>query len=134
MRIGYLECFSGISGDMLLGALVDAGVSFALLEETTAALDVGARLEMRAVMGAELPLRKWMSSLPTRQHLIQPAPMQGTRTPMASIPTGRTRMRAIRTGIMRTKAILTRHSLIPRMRMLHIVIYPRYWRSSTRLP
>jgi uncharacterized protein (TIGR00299 family) protein len=50
MRIGYLECFSGISGDMLLGALVDAGVSFALLEETTAALDVGARLEMRAVM------------------------------------------------------------------------------------
>jgi uncharacterized protein (DUF111 family) len=49
MRIGYLECFSGISGDMLLGALVDAGVSFALLEETAAALDVGARLEMRRV-------------------------------------------------------------------------------------
>ena len=47
MRIGYLECFSGISGDMLLGALVDAGVPFALLEETTAALNIGARLEMR---------------------------------------------------------------------------------------
>ena len=41
MRIGYLECFSGISGDMLLGALVDAGVPFALLEETTAALNIG---------------------------------------------------------------------------------------------
>jgi uncharacterized protein (TIGR00299 family) protein len=49
MRIGYLECFSGISGDMLLGALVDAGVPFSLLEETTAALNVGARLEMRKV-------------------------------------------------------------------------------------
>lgn len=49
MRIGYLECFSGICGDMLLGALVDAGVSFDELEKATAALKVGARLEMRKV-------------------------------------------------------------------------------------
>jgi hypothetical protein len=49
MRIGYLDCFSGISGDMLLGALVDAGVPFAHFEETVAALNVGARLEMRKV-------------------------------------------------------------------------------------
>ncbi|MCD6415767.1 MAG: nickel pincer cofactor biosynthesis protein LarC [Planctomycetes bacterium] len=36
MKIGYLDCFSGISGDMLLGALVDAGVP---LERIEAALD-----------------------------------------------------------------------------------------------
>jgi hypothetical protein len=58
MRIGYLECFSGISGDMLLGALVDAGVPFSCLEETAAALGVGARLEMRKVSRGGLAATK----------------------------------------------------------------------------
>lgn len=35
---------------MLLGALVDAGVAFSSLQETAAALNVGARLEMRKVV------------------------------------------------------------------------------------
>jgi uncharacterized protein (TIGR00299 family) protein len=46
MRIAYLDCFSGISGDMFLGALVDAGVPSQLLEETVAALNIGARIEV----------------------------------------------------------------------------------------
>src|SRR5467141_496447 len=50
MRIAYLDCFSGISGDMFLGALVDAGVSPQLFEETVAALDIGARLEISRVV------------------------------------------------------------------------------------
>jgi pyridinium-3,5-bisthiocarboxylic acid mononucleotide nickel chelatase len=50
MRIAYLECFSGMSGDMFLGALVDAGVPASLLETTVAALDVGARLEVSRVV------------------------------------------------------------------------------------
>ncbi len=50
MRIAYLECFSGVSGDMFLGALVDAGVSPKLLEDTVAALDIGARLEISRVL------------------------------------------------------------------------------------
>ena len=49
MRIAYLDCFSGMSGDMFLGALVDAGVPPRLLEETVAALDIGARLEISRV-------------------------------------------------------------------------------------
>ncbi len=49
MRIAYLDCFSGISGDMFLGALVDAGVSPKLLENTVTALNIGARLEISRV-------------------------------------------------------------------------------------
>ena len=49
MRIAYLDCFSGIGGDMFLGALVDAGVPVALFEETVAALNIPARLEVSRV-------------------------------------------------------------------------------------
>jgi uncharacterized protein (TIGR00299 family) protein len=49
MKIAYLDCFSGMSGDMFLGALVDAGVSPELLEKTVEALHVGARLEISKV-------------------------------------------------------------------------------------
>src|SRR5215510_14101429 len=49
MRIAYLECFSGISGDMFLGALVDAGVPLELLASTVEALGVDARLEVSRV-------------------------------------------------------------------------------------
>jgi uncharacterized protein (TIGR00299 family) protein len=49
MRIAYLECFSGISGDMFLGALLDAGVPPEVLTRTVEALGVDARLEISRV-------------------------------------------------------------------------------------
>jgi hypothetical protein len=49
MRIAYLECFSGISGDMFLGALIDAGVPPELFIKTVEALGVDARLEISRV-------------------------------------------------------------------------------------
>ncbi|MEX0785647.1 MAG: nickel pincer cofactor biosynthesis protein LarC [Dehalococcoidia bacterium] len=45
-RVAYLDCFSGISGDMLLGALVDAGVPLEELRSELAKAPVsGYRLE-----------------------------------------------------------------------------------------
>jgi len=58
MRIAYLECFSGISGDMFLGALVDAGVPPKLLEDTVTALGVGAKLEISKVMRSGISATK----------------------------------------------------------------------------
>src|SRR6478752_7118017 len=49
MRIAYLECFSGISGDMFLGALLDAGVPPEVFTRTVEALGVDARLEISQV-------------------------------------------------------------------------------------
>jgi len=49
MRVAYLECFSGISGDMLLAALLDAGISKELFQRTAAALNIGAELHIDRV-------------------------------------------------------------------------------------
>lgn len=49
MRIAYIECFSGISGDMTVGALLHAGVSQDLLHRTVGVLNIGAELWIRRV-------------------------------------------------------------------------------------
>jgi uncharacterized protein (TIGR00299 family) protein len=58
MRIAYLECFSGISGDMFLGALVDAGVPAKLLQDTVSGLSLGAMLEVSRVMRSGISATK----------------------------------------------------------------------------
>ena len=49
MKIAYLDCFSGISGDMFLAALVDAGVPVSVLQEAVDTLHLGVRLNLYRV-------------------------------------------------------------------------------------
>ncbi|MBM3497696.1 MAG: nickel pincer cofactor biosynthesis protein LarC [Armatimonadetes bacterium] len=68
MRVLYLDCFAGIAGDMLLGALIDAGV----------------RLEdVRAGLG-RLPIRGWE----LRAERVSRKGISGTRIEVAAAPGG----------------------------------------------
>ncbi|WP_165245662.1 nickel pincer cofactor biosynthesis protein LarC [Paludisphaera soli] len=49
MRVGYFDCFSGVSGDMTLGALVDAGVDGRAIQQAVASLGLPGELSFETV-------------------------------------------------------------------------------------
>jgi pyridinium-3,5-bisthiocarboxylic acid mononucleotide nickel chelatase len=46
MRIAYIDCFSGISGDMIIGALIDAGLPFEQIKNELQKLTVRDEFEL----------------------------------------------------------------------------------------
>ncbi|MCK4964273.1 MAG: nickel pincer cofactor biosynthesis protein LarC, partial [Dehalococcoidia bacterium] len=55
MKIVYFDCLSGISGNMVLGALLDAGLELGALKETLAELKIsGYEIEARKVRKCEI--------------------------------------------------------------------------------
>jgi len=63
MKVAYLDCFSGISGDMFLGALLDAGLPFDVMEKTLGTLSLadyvleGKREERNGLFGTQFVVR-----------------------------------------------------------------------------
>lgn len=84
-RTCYFDCFSGISGDMLLGALVDAGVSLQSLQKELSRLAVkGYKLEAKKVRRSGLAATKVNVVLnnPSKSPLIKGG-LKGGRQPSA---------------------------------------------------
>jgi pyridinium-3,5-bisthiocarboxylic acid mononucleotide nickel chelatase len=83
-RIAYFDCFSGISGDMVLGALIDAGGDPALLDRVLAALgleeevSIELRREERGHIGGQRVVVRAgdgsVRALPELQRLVSEAP------------------------------------------------------------
>lgn len=88
-RIAYFDCFSGASGDMLLGALIDAGAPLGVLQEELAKLPVSGY-----ELGAERVVRQGISGTQFIVHdLAQEQPVRNIaliRTLLhdADLPTG----------------------------------------------
>jgi len=55
MSVAYFDCFSGVAGDMVLGSMVDAGLSMKLLRKELKELDLGS-YELKRARG-KLPIR-----------------------------------------------------------------------------
>ena len=67
----YLDCFSGVAGDMLVGALLDLGASFDAVQDGLARLGVkGYRLERRDVKRGAIAATKFDVVLPS-QHAAE---------------------------------------------------------------
>jgi uncharacterized protein (TIGR00299 family) protein len=69
MKIAYFDCFAGVSGDMILGALVDAGLELDLLQEELGKLRLdGFRLEAKKVKRCSLTGTKVEVIIEHHQH------------------------------------------------------------------
>lgn len=66
MTIGFLDCYSGVSGDMLLGALVDAGLAVADLNAALAGLSLDGFERVDAAQVMRGPIRATRVNVVTR--------------------------------------------------------------------
>ncbi|MEE9610563.1 MAG: nickel pincer cofactor biosynthesis protein LarC [Desulfatiglandales bacterium] len=70
MKIAYLDCFSGISGDMFLGALLDAGLAFKDLKKALHTLPLdGYSLEVKREKRADLFGTRFLVKVETEKQI-----------------------------------------------------------------
>lgn len=71
-KVAYLDCFSGVSGDMLLGAIVDAGIPLKEIEKALKTLPLkGYRLEDKKVKRSFLKATKVTVKVTERKRVLR---------------------------------------------------------------
>ncbi len=60
MKICYIDAFSGISGDMTVGALLDAGADWSVIESALRSLNLGASFRMEKTMRQGIAASKFI--------------------------------------------------------------------------
>jgi len=68
-KIAYFDCFSGASGDMIIGSLLDAGLDLEILKKELAGLDFhGYRLTAEKVTRSSITATKFNVVLDEEEH------------------------------------------------------------------
>ena len=74
LRVAYFDCYSGISGDMILGALFDLGVDPGIIRKALKTLDLkGYKLKASQVKRGLIAGTKVQVSLTKSRHSHHPA-------------------------------------------------------------
>jgi len=90
MRIAYFDCFAGASGDMLLGSLLDAGLSLDDLRADLSSLDMGPyrllaqKITRQGLTGTHLRVLEGAGNWPARNLPVVEAIIHGSDLPEES--------------------------------------------------
>ena len=75
-KIAYLDCFSGVSGDMFLGALLDAGLPFGELKKGLESLPLDGYSLEDAILRGQIVARHTCTLKASTSGLITPAGLE----------------------------------------------------------
>ena len=73
MKVLYLDCSSGISGDMFVGAMLDAGLNLSFLKKELSKLNIGGyKISKRSVMRNSIKGMKFDVLIDDKKHVHRP--------------------------------------------------------------